>query len=186
MGKLIVNLMKVLREEEIVFKKHYKSLCHFAWQMLHDVQAAEDVVQDAFMTYFCKKDTISSDERAIRQFLFTSVKFACYNITKREKVDAKYIDSLPKESYYDDETEFKIIKAEVLSEIYRIVETMPEACRKIFKMGYLEGLTVKEISEELNISVSTVKTQHQRALKVIKGRLNPEYYLIFLLAAGHM
>ncbi len=161
--------------EEALFKKYYKPLCHFAWQLLGDEEAAKDVVQDSFMNYFDRIDQVSSEEAAIRQFLYSSVKFASYNKIRHEKVGAKYILTLPRaEERFADDIEHQFIRSEVLAEVNKIIELMPVGCKTVFKKGYLEGLSVKEIAEELQISVNTVKTQRQRAMKIIFNRLDPE------------
>jgi len=71
----------------------------------------------------------------------------------------------------------------VINEVYRIIAEMPVACQKIFKMGYLEGLSNLEITEKLQISVNTVKTQKQRGMKILLDKLHPEFlpFIIFLL-----
>jgi RNA polymerase sigma factor (sigma-70 family) len=77
-----------------------------------------------------------------------------------------------------------IIRSEVLNEINLAIQKLPSSCQQIFRMGYLEGLTNPEIAETLSISINTVKTQKQRALKSIKTSLNPEIFSIFLSIYG--
>ncbi|MCL7988159.1 RNA polymerase sigma-70 factor [Sphingobacterium sp. lm-10] len=167
--------MRSLAIEEVLFKKYYKPLCHFAWQLLHDDESAKDIVQDAFMIYFDRKHKISAKDEVIRQFLYSTVKFSSLNQLRHAKVDAKYMLSLPSfEDWCDEDLELKYIRSEVLAEVYKVVETMPDACKTIFKKGYLEGLSTKEIAEELNISVNTVKTQKRRAMRVLFDKLDPE------------
>lgn len=163
--------------DEVLFKRYYKALCHFAWDMLHNTDTAEDIVQDVFTNYFVRRESVSTDETSIKNFLYTSVKFACYNHIRRGQVDLKYMSSLKNEDiWYESDIELKIIRAEVMEEIHRIMLLMPEACRTVFRKGYLEGLSNSEIAEEMGISVNTVKTQKRRALKIIISKMNPEYF----------
>jgi RNA polymerase sigma-70 factor (ECF subfamily) len=56
------------------------------------------------------------------------------------------------------------------------IDQLPKQCRAIFCLSRFELLTYNEISERLNISVNTVKTQMNRALESLKKKL--EKYLL--------
>ncbi|MNO05198.1 RNA polymerase sigma factor [compost metagenome] len=60
---------------------------------------------------------------------------------------------------------------------------MPASCQQIFTLGYLEGLSNLEITDRLQISINTVKTQKQRGMKMLLEKLHPEFLpiIIFLL-----
>lgn len=164
-----------------LFEQHYKSLCHFAWKLCGDITEAEDLVQDAFISYFNQEEHVSTHETAIKNFLYTSVKYAFLNKKRREKVVEKYWVSSPFNEYSHESLELNIIHSEVIAEVSKIVAGMPPGCQIVFKMGYFEGLSNQEISKELCISVNTVKTQKQRALKTIMKKLNPELLPLALI-----
>ncbi|MGK6349923.1 RNA polymerase sigma-70 factor [Parapedobacter sp. DT-150] len=166
---------------EDVFKKYYARLCHFAWQMLHDRDAVEDIVQDAFMAYWNNKDAIADQDIAIKNFLYTAVRNSCYNTLRREKTTQRYYMIQQHEESEESEVLTKIIRSEVMAEIYAIIQSMPDGCQEVFRLGYLEGLTNPQIAEKLAISINTVKTQKQRGLKIIKGKLNPELFVLLLM-----
>lgn len=168
---------------EKLFKEYYTRLCHFAWQLLNDKDMAEDVVQDAFMVYWNNKDTILDNEVAVKNFLYASVRNACHNIIRREKVTQRFQLLHQVEEMEESQVLANIIRSEVMVEIYRIVRSMPLGCQEIFRLGYLDGLSNAQIAEQLDISINTVKTQKQRGLKLVKGKLNPELFalLLFLL-----
>lgn len=170
-----------LRED--IFKRYYKRLCLYAYRLLDNMTLAEDFVQDAFCSYFDKKDNVSTDEKAIKQYLYSSVKFLVYNHYRKNKAQERYRQLIIFEEADERSLEREMIYVEVLNEVYEIIGSMPMACANIFRKGYLEGLSNKEISEELNISINTVKTQKQRGMKILLSKLHPEYLplITFLL-----
>jgi RNA polymerase sigma-70 factor, Bacteroides expansion family 1 len=167
---------------EELFKRYYPRLCHFAWQFVHDRGQAEDIAQDAFMAYWSNQQAIADDDTAIKNFLYSSVRNACFNLSRHEKVVQRFLGMYQPDTFEESEVMAKIIRSEVLNEIYTIIQSMPAGCKEVFRLGYLEGLTNLEIAERLNISVNTVKTQKQRGLRIVKNRLNPE--LLALLVTG--
>ena len=48
-------------------------------------------------------------------------------------------------------------------------------------MSYIEGQSIKSIMEVLNVAESTIKTQRQRAKKVLKDRLQHLYPLAMII-----
>ncbi|AIM38726.1 RNA polymerase sigma factor [Sphingobacterium sp. SG20118] len=163
-----------------LFEEHYGSLCHFAWKLCGDLTQSEDFVQDAFISYFNNQEHVSVNQVAIKNYLYTSVRYAFLNSKRKEKVVEKYWLATPFNESSQDSFELNIIHSEVVAEVHRIVESMPPGCQVVFRMGYFEGLSNQEISKELNISVNTVKTQKQRGMKLVMQKMNPEFLPIVI------
>ena len=69
--------------DKVLFTKYYKLLCFFAWKMVKDQALAEDLAQDAFVSYFQNKSRVSTDEAAIKGFLYSAVRFAVFNQNRK-------------------------------------------------------------------------------------------------------
>jgi len=165
---------------EEIFKKFYPRLCDFAYYLLKDQDAAEDVVQDAFIVFLEQKDSISNHPSALKSFLYSSVKHACLNRLRHHKVVDAYHKSHPLELLQDPKILDGIIHAEILAEIHHAISELPEDCALVLRYGYLEGLKNRKIAELLNISVDSVKYQKQKALGLLKVILGDTAYLVFL------
>ncbi len=162
-----------------LFQHYYPRLCHFAWQFLRDDQQVQDVVQDTFLAFWDRRPALADNAIAIKNYLYTTVKHACFNIKRHRKTVERYQAAHPVQESEEPPVLDELIRSEVMAHIYAIMEKMPDACKEIFRMGYLEGYSTAEISELLGLSVSTVKTQKYRAVKLIKSNLNPEFFAIF-------
>jgi RNA polymerase sigma factor (sigma-70 family) len=57
--------------------------------------------------------------------------------------------------------------------VHRAVQMLPERCRLVFSMNRFDGLSYREISTILGVSVKTVDTQMGRALKFLRKKLAP-------------
>ncbi|QIL40548.1 sigma-70 family RNA polymerase sigma factor [Pedobacter sp. HDW13] len=167
--------------DKILFVKNYKALCYFAWEMVNDTDLAEDLVQDAYVSFLKHKQSISSDEQAIKSFLYSAIRNAVYNLNRKSKTVQKYFQRQNFSDIDEPDYEHMVIRAEFMSEVNMIVAGLPEACRKIFKLSYLEGLSNQEISDQLSLSINTIKTQKQRALRVLKQKIRPEFYVVFTM-----
>ncbi len=170
-----------MENTEILFKRYYSRLCHFAWQLLDDKSMSEDIVQNVFVAFIDSRPHISEEESAIKNFLYSAVRHACYNNIRHHKVEKRFFENNPMQEVEEQTVLHKIIRAEAMDEIYKALSELPEACQQIFRLGYLEGLSNPKIAKKLNISVNTVKTQKQRGLKVLKEKIKPELFVLILL-----
>ncbi|MGV3641994.1 MAG: RNA polymerase sigma-70 factor [Adhaeribacter sp.] len=163
-----------------LFNKYYSRLVYFSFQIVGSKEPAEDIAQEAFIKYWNQKEEIAPHQLAIKGFLYNTVRNISLNAVRHQKVKDTFAVLSSHASMEEEGIINAIIHAEVLAELHHAIATLPESCQRITRMGYLEGMKNQEIAEELGISVNTVKTQKQRALQLLRGRLNPELYLFML------
>jgi RNA polymerase sigma-70 factor (ECF subfamily) len=164
-----------------LLKQFYSPLCLFADRLLADSAAAEDIVGESFIKLWNKRTDFESLQN-IKAFMYITVRNACLNHLKQAKRDSLSKKQL---AYLTGEKEEfvlnEMIRAEVLKEIMREINNLPEQCGKVLKMGYLEGLKNQEIADLLNISVHTVKNQKARGIQLLKIRLRNRDLMTFLI-----
>jgi RNA polymerase sigma-70 factor (ECF subfamily) len=76
----------------------------------------------------------------------------------------------------EQEADYNLLK----SKVDEVVEELPEKRKQIYKLSREEGLSHKEISEKLNITVKTVENQITLAIKHLKSRLGRELLAVLL------
>jgi RNA polymerase sigma-70 factor (ECF subfamily) len=165
------------------FKTYYKVLCFFANRYLLDLQAAEDIVSDAYIRVWEKRETIQSSQ-GLKNYLYKTVHNACIRWLEQKRAAGARQLTIEGGQEAERNVLDNMIRAEVMNEVYKTIDLLPTECRKIFTKLYLEGKTVKEIAEELSLSVSTVKTQKARALDLLRQKLSPLSLLAFLSFCG--
>jgi len=166
---------------ENLFNTYFRRLIYFSFQIVANKETAEDIVQEVFLKYYKAKqeeDTVVND---MLSYLYSSVKNASINALRHQKIEAKYkgqiVDSEVDENYILN----TITRAEIIAELYEALETLPEGCKKISYLSFIKEKKNQEIAHELGISVTTVKSQKQRSLQLLRFRLNPEIFGAILL-----
>ncbi len=149
---------------DFFFRLWYKPLCIFADRYTCQLDIAQDIVTDVFIRLW-QRHAEFSHENALRSYLYQSVKNACLDYLKKTKKEEIQIIEETR-TVLDN-----IIRAEVLSEISLTIGHLPGQCQIVFLKLYAEGKTTREVADELQLSISTVKTQKARALKFIRGKL---------------
>src|SRR5262249_49464522 len=142
-----------------LFKRHYKPLCYFAWQLTGDKAEAQDIAGEAFIKLWRKHDDFDSF-RNIRAFLYIATRNACFDYLKHIQRKTASHESMSYLAEISEEyIQSRMARAEVLQLILYEVETLPPIRRQIFKMIYLEDLSTGEIAERLHITTDTVRVQ---------------------------
>ena len=175
------NLTELPGEVDLdsLFKEYYDRLVYFSIQFVKDKDQAQDIVQDSFIKYWNQREMVMSNRIAIKNFLYSTVRNASLNVIRHEKVKEGYIQEQGSAEPEEPAVIDAIIAAEVISKIHAAVQSLPESHRQISVMGYFDGKKNNEIADELNMSVNTVKKQKQRALQLLRMKLEPEMLILF-------
>jgi RNA polymerase sigma-70 factor (family 1) len=163
------------------FHLYYKPLVHFALTVVNNFQTAEDVVEDSLVNLWRKREGVQSAS-AIKPYLYTSVRNGCINILRKQvnqKAYESYVTKLPKP--FAEDVTGSIITSESMHQVYLAVQNLPSKYRQIFNMLYVEGKEVKDIARELNLPLSTVKSQKGRTLELLRKQLPHLGSLLLLL-----
>lgn len=164
-----------------IFKEYYSALCHYAETIIGEPGYAEDIVQDVFEKLWQKPHAFEN-LRHLKDFLYKSTRNAALNFLKgaqhSKERQAKFLHEQEEATTGED---LDIIRMEVFRVIYREISNLPEQCGKIVRMSYIEGLKNEQIAQILSISLQTVKNQKTRGMKLLKMRLLPLVFALFLL-----
>lgn len=154
-----------------LYKKYYPKLIYFTSRMLEtnkmDIQYAEDISTDSFLTAFEKIEKYEKDKAQFSTWLFTIAKNLALQSIKNNKkqisLDVEYDDEgttmkdfiqeeesdVEKQAIHERKAKIMVEKIYELKEPYRTVIEM----REIKKMAY------KDIAETLGKNLSTIKSQ---------------------------
>ena len=156
---------------DFFFRKYYASLCFFANSILHDEDAAKDLVQDCYIKLW-DSHTITERSNTVRSFLYTAVRNKCLDFIRKKKVrNAAQIQLIkagadPDLEYFDE-----VAFAEMMRQIVEHIEELPSTMQRIFKLYYNEGKKYKQIAKEIHSSPEAVRKQKTRALTIIRQKL---------------
>jgi len=168
-------LDKLSRGDESVFEEifnlYYHQLVVFAFKLVNDLDQARDMVQDVIVNFYEKRATIQI-HTSLKAHLYQSVRNRCFNHLKREQLIRTHHTHIFEEQK-DGHQAFKDLmeETELENKLFRILNSLPKQCQKIFEMSRFDGKTNTDIAQELNISKRTVETQISNALKKLRSKL---------------
>ena len=158
-----------------VFDSYYESLCLYANKILNNITLSEDIVQDVFIKVW-EKDITKSDV-SIRPYLFKMVKNACISYFRKNRIDFTQIED--EIEVVDTTFEIQKITDSQLEKLHKVIDDLPDKAHAVFIRVFVYNMKYKEVAEELEVSVNTVKSQLARSLQLIKSKLSYEEFILF-------
>ncbi|MFS0870010.1 RNA polymerase sigma factor [Paenibacillus xylanilyticus] len=161
--------------EHELFNTYNKDVYRTCLYMLKNIQDAEDVCHDVFVTVF------RQDWRNVTHLKTWIMRIAmnhCLNIIRKNKVKSDKQDQL--QNLHEHEALAKgsvdgIVMAKLsFAELEKQLQKLPDKLLSVVTLRYIGDLSVAEIAGILNIRQGTVRTRLHKALKLMRKKL--EYY----------
>ncbi len=165
--------------EEIV-KRYSNKVYNLAYHLTRDAHAAEEIMQDVFLTVIAKIGTLTT-EAYFSTWLYRVTTNAAYGYLRKEKKFSEQtpVEDIDQEQYLEyDWTNLPddVLLSEESKEVLRkSIDSLPEAMRTVVVLKDVEGLKNEEIAETLGISVPAVKSRLHRGRLILRQLLS-EYF----------
>lgn len=170
--------MQTVKEEsyQAIFRKYYPRMFYYAKRIVGE-DAADDVVQEAFLELWNRMDALETDVPQIESYLYKTIYSRGLNYLKRyKKVNTATIEDINEmrmscyfSSLGDGEQDME--NMELRRKINQAIGELPDKCMEIFVLSYLKDMKNSEIALMMNVSVRTVEAHIYKALKSLRARL---------------
>jgi RNA polymerase sigma-70 factor (sigma-E family) len=152
-----------------LYQAHALGLIRFAYLMLGERQAAEDVVQEAFAGLYRRWEKLSDPGKAL-PYVRSSVLNGCRSQLRRDSraLTAVLDGALPVVS-----AESAVLSAEQRRSVLRALRQLPPRQREVLVLRFYLDLSEPEIAAAMGIGASTVRSTAHRALGAL-GRMLKE------------
>ena len=173
-----VELTDLLRSEDRhafteIYNRYWKKLFTAASNKLDDLQQAEDIVQQIFITIWNRR-TVLDIKSSLASYLAVSVKYRILKQLSENFKQKKAGDSTAQAAaleVLDNSTQEWLEFLEIKERLSILVDGLPEKCKFIFQLSRDKGYTRKQIATELNISEKTVEWYLGKAIKSLRSGL---------------
>jgi len=164
-----------------LYVRYYDPLRYYCQKYLNDEVEAEDVVQDIFMYLWESRNTLDITS-SFSGYIYATAHNRILKMIRQFDVHLRYAQHIlmnAKES--TNETEDSIIDNDYAALLNEMIERLTPKQKEVFHLSRIEGLTYKEISDRLHISVPAVQKHASNVLEKIIGYLK-KYKIIYFKA----
>lgn len=160
---------------------HYSAgLLYYARQFVSSPEDAEDIVHDAFVDLWEKKERI--DYGTAMSYLFRVTRNDCLDYLKRLKTRTKYQERIIAENNLPDAFDIDLyVYSELNERIEAAIAKLPPQQKAAFVKNRIDKKTYAEIAKEMDISPRTVDKHIQLAVKTLRIELADCLILVIYL-----
>jgi RNA polymerase sigma-70 factor (ECF subfamily) len=151
-----------------LFRQQAPELVKMARLFVVDRNAAEDLVQEAFIRLSRSLDRIHDDAKVVA-YLRSIVLNLCRDHNRRGLVSMRH--QSPADDLDPASVEDHLVGREDQQEVLEALRTLPVRQRDCLTLRYLLDLGIPEIADTLGLSPNSVKTHLQRGLAALERRL---------------
>ena len=169
----IINRLKNEDKSAVddLFSYYYPRLYHFSKSILKIENDIDDILQEVFVKIWLNRQKIGNPE-TFNAYIFTITKNEVLNLIRNNLRDHTFKDQLFQYAVAEEyQNSVPVEYEEIKAGIEKIVANLPEKRQQVFVLSRTEGLSNKEIAQQLNISEKTVEDHITHAIKQIKSSM---------------
>lgn len=156
----------------VIYERHWGWVYAQIYKMLHDEEEAKDGTQEVFSKLWIKAPQFKSSQN-LKGLLFRSARNLVFNLFEKNRVRQEHMESLLSFVNTVDPNTVNRVDEKALEALIELeIQKLPPKMRQVFELSRKEELSHQEIAQRLDISYQTVKKQVQKALKIIKPKIN--------------
>ena len=157
--------------QEILYRRYADKMYNVALTYAHNMDDASDILQDAFVSMFRNLKNFRFDcpiEAWIRKIVVNTALQKYHREKRKQEVYQDYFN----ESSANDNFSEDVLERINAKEMIEMVNELPKKAAMVLKLFAIEGYGHNEISDLMNITVGTSKSQLNRARSLLKQSLN--------------
>lgn len=163
-----------------IYNRFWRKMFAIAYNRFQESQEAEDIVHDVFASLWANRH--KSEIACLENYLATATKYMVLAKIKRKERKRVYDNSVNKVPVVELTVETSLHYKRILELVKTEVDKLPEKCRLIFNCSRNEGMSIKQIAAELNISPRTVENHLNKALNHLRVAIKTIVCLLVYLA----
>jgi RNA polymerase sigma-70 factor, ECF subfamily len=159
---------------KVIVERYQQSLFRYTMMYVHDYDAAQDILQEAFIKmyrYLRTYDTARPFGAWAKRITHREVLNYVKKANRLERKDDSWFADIPDNKPLPEELLTEKMNKEVL---YKAIDSLPMKYREVILLYYFDDNDYESIAEILRLPVSTVSTRLMRAKARVKKQLKKD------------
>jgi RNA polymerase sigma-70 factor (ECF subfamily) len=150
----------------LLYDKYSPALYGIVQKIIRDDDIAQDILQDCFVTIWKKAKSFDATKGSFFTWMLNICRNKAIDVLRKQQRESGHLDTMKEtEVLSSKETAMNVNTIGLGEEVNKL----PEEQQIIIEYLYFKGYTQKEVSEELNIPLGTVKTRARYAITELRN-----------------
>ena len=145
-----------------------------AFRVIGDRAAAEDITQDVFVHMWTQPDRFDATRGSLKAFLGTLTHRRSVDLIRSEESRRAREDKTSSEPLFPTAVDDDAVRSVSAQTVRRAVSSLPDNQRRPLELAFFDGLTYRQVAEQLAIPEGTAKSRLRLALHRIAELLDPD------------
>jgi RNA polymerase sigma-70 factor (ECF subfamily) len=166
------------RAFELVFDRHGGAAFSLAYRMVGNRVAAEDIVQEAFLSIWRSRMRYDRSRGSVRTWVLGIVHNRAIDALRRGASHDRRqetLDGVEERHEAPERTDVEAARREEARSVRTALETLPDDQRRTVELAYFGGFTHSQIADLLDQPIGTVKGRMRLGLDKLKRQLAEGY-----------
>lgn len=160
---------------EMLFIRYKDMVFRTSLLMVGDEHHAEDMLQETFVKVYKSKDKFKGDENGFKQWLYRVTVNICIDHHRGKSSSVSSLEQMSEEGFEPAEADSQAsFGLEEKDAIWQAMKFLDDKHRSVVLLKYFHELSYGEIARILDISVGTVKSRLNTAIKTLRKVLVSE------------
>ena len=156
-----------------IYEKYVAYLVTVATALLHDVNSAEDIVHDFFVSFGQSTDKLKV-EGSLKAYLTTCVVNLIRDKIRASRRERATLDEADSVCSTANGPELSAVCGEEFQQLSRAMVKLPYEQREVVILHLQGGLMFKQIAKLQHVSTNTAWSRYRYALEKLRSQLNSE------------
>ncbi|WP_316815641.1 RNA polymerase sigma factor [Pedobacter nyackensis] len=163
-----------------IYLRYWRQVYHVAYRKVHHKELAEELTQNLFVELWRRRATLAI--HTLGAYLFGSLRYSIINHYKSLLVQENYHNYIKASNNFGvvNNADYLLMLNELSEALAKGIALLPKKTAEVFRMSRMEHRSIKDISEQLNISEKAVEYHITQSLKSIRLYLKEYLFLVLL------
>ena len=166
------------RAFELIYDRHGGAAFSLAYRMVGNRVAAEDIVQEAFLSIWRSRMRYDRSRGSVRTWMLGIVHNRAIDALRRGATHERRqepLDGVEERHEAPERTDVEAARREEARSVRTALETLPDEQRRTVELAYFGGFTHSQIAELLDQPIGTVKGRMRLGLDKLRRQLAKGY-----------
>jgi RNA polymerase sigma-70 factor (ECF subfamily) len=160
--------------DEIYTRYAAKLSYYFSSKLKHDKEKGEDFIHDLFAKLIDRPELFDPN-KSFKTWIYSVANNMCINEYKKMAVRSNTTNGIAHDlpvSSRDKSLDEQLQESNFSQQLEEVLNSLDNKHREVFVLRHIDGVSVKEVADILNINEGTVKSRLFYATKKIAGQLS--------------
>jgi RNA polymerase sigma-70 factor (ECF subfamily) len=162
---------------ETIYDRHGGPAFSLAYRMVGNRPAAEDAVQEAFLSIWRSRMRYESERGSVRSWILGIVHHRTIDSLRRNLVHDRRrgsAEGIEERHEAPERTDVEAVRRDEARSVRAALDTLPGDQNQVIELAYFGGFTHSQIAEMLNMPIGTVKGRMRLGLDKLRRELTGE------------